>query len=87
MPWTELEWEKKQQELASHPAPYSDFPFPGYLATDKLHWLRAEFGAALWSNSERSELQTRALAEKLLRRAEEVGNTVEANRCRAWLKK
>ena len=87
VPWTELEWEKKQQELASHPAPYSDFPFPGYLATDKLHWLRAEFGAALWSNSERSELQTRALAEKLLRRAEEVGNTVEANRCRAWLKK
>ncbi len=86
VPWTELEWEKKQQELASHPIPYSDFPFPGDLATDKLYWLRAEFKAALLSDSDKSQLQKRALAEKLLRRAEELGNTFEANRCRAWLK-
>ena len=79
-PWNEQAWEKKQQELAAFPPPLPEFPFPGFLATDKLHWLRAEFQAA----SDNSE-QKRGLAEKLLRRAEEVGNTVEANRCRAWL--
>ena len=27
-------------------SPHPDFPFPGYVATDRLHWLRAEFTAA-----------------------------------------
>ena len=80
--WNEESWDKKQQELATFPPPHPEFPFPGFLATDKLHWLRAEFQAA----SDNSE-QKRALAEKLLRRAEEVGNTVEANRWQAWLKR
>ena len=34
VPWDEQTWEKKRRELAAKPAPYSDFPFPGYVATD-----------------------------------------------------
>lgn len=44
--WDEASWEKKRQELAAAKPPYPDFPFPGYVATDKLHWLRAEYVAA-----------------------------------------
>ena len=79
-PWNEQAWEKKQQELAAFLPPNPEFPFPGFLATDKLHWLRAEFQAA----SGNSELKWR-LAEELHRRAEEAGNLVEASRWRAWL--
>ncbi|QJX01065.1 serine/threonine-protein kinase [Frigoriglobus tundricola] len=74
--WTEQTWEKKRQELAAIPPPHPDFPFPGYVVTDKLHWLRAEYEAA----AEKDKLR---LAADLLRRSEESGDNVEAVRWRA----
>src|SRR5882724_11249285 len=41
--WDEPTWERKRQELASLPAPWPDFPFPGYVAVDRLHWLRQQY--------------------------------------------
>jgi serine/threonine protein kinase len=75
--WDEETWEKKRQELAAKPAPFPDFPFPGYVATDKLHWLRAEFGEAA------TEADKLRLARDLLRRAEAAGDRAEAVRWRA----
>ena len=74
--WDEATWEKKRQELAAIPPPHPDFPFPGYVATDKLHWLRAEYEAA----AEKDKLR---LATDLLRRAEASSDKVEAVRWRA----
>lgn len=76
VPWNEATWEKKRQELAAVPPPHPDFPFPGYVATDKLHWLRAEYTAA----ADKDKLR---LATELLRRAEASGDKVEAVRWRA----
>jgi hypothetical protein len=75
--WDEPTWEKKRQELAARPAPWPDFPFPGHVAADKLHWLRAEFGEA------KTEADKLGLARELLRRAEEAGDRAEAVRWRA----
>ena len=69
-------WEKKRQELAAVPPPFPGFPFPGYVATDKLHWLRAEYDNAADTDKLR-------LANELLRRAEAAGDQVEAVRWRA----
>ena len=66
------EREKKRQQLAAMPTPYPDFPFPGYVATDRLHWLRAEFTAA---GTDANKLR---LATELLRRAEAIGDKAEA---------
>jgi len=44
--WDEPTWEKKREELAAIPSPYPDFPFPGHVAIDRLHWLRQEFEGA-----------------------------------------
>ncbi len=76
--WDEPTWEKKQQELAAKPAPYPDFPFPGHVATDKLHWLRQEYESA-------SAKDKPSLAKQLLNRAEAAGNKAEAVRWRAIL--
>jgi hypothetical protein len=76
--WNEETWEKKRQELASEPAPYADFPFPGYVAQDRLHWLRKEYEAA-------SEAEQPRLARQLLDRAEKAGDASEATRWRAIL--
>jgi WD40 repeat protein len=75
--WDEPTWEKKRQELAAKPAPYADFPFPGYLAMDKLHWLRAEFDEAV------TDADKLRIVRKLLRRCEAAGDRVEAVRWRA----
>jgi hypothetical protein len=75
--WTESDWEKKRQELAAIPPPIKDFPFPGYVATDKLHWLRAEY------NEETDETEKKRLAQELLRKAEESGDKIEAMRWQA----
>ncbi len=80
IPWNEETWQKKQRELAAFTPPHPEFPFPGYLATDKLHWLRAEFEAA-------PEDKKRPLAQALLHRTEQSGNEGEAKRWRAWLNK
>jgi WD40 repeat protein len=74
--WNEETWERKRQELAAKPAPYPDFPFPGYVATDKLHWLRAEFGEA------KTDTDKLRIARELLRRCEVAGDWVEAVRWR-----
>lgn len=74
--WDEPTWEKKRQELAAAKPPDPDFPFPGYVATDKLHWLRAEYEAA----DEKDKLRW---ATELLQRAEKNGDTNEAVRWRA----
>lgn len=78
IPWNEEAWQKKQQELGTFPPPHPEFPFPGYLATDKLHWLRAEFHSV-------PEGKKHPLAKELLRRAESMGNISEARRWRNWL--
>ena len=57
--------------------PYPDFPFPGYVATDRLHWLRAEFTAAT------TDADKLRLATELLRRAGQFGDKAEAIRWRA----
>jgi hypothetical protein len=76
--WDEPTWEKKRQELAAKPAPYSHFPFPGHVATDKLHWLRQEYESA-------SDADKPRLAKQLLDRAEAAGDKAEAVRWRAIL--
>ena len=68
----------KRQELAAKPAPYPDFPFPGHVATDKLHWLRQEYESA-------SDKDKPSLAKQLLDRAEAAGDKAEAVRWRAIL--
>ncbi len=79
VPWNEPTWEKKRQELAAIPAPRPDLPFPGYVATDRLHWLRSEYNAAA------NDVDKHRLAKELLRRAEANGDRVEAVRWRAKL--
>src|SRR5581483_9153863 len=69
--WDEPTWERKRQELAAKPAPHPDFPFPGNVATDKLHWLRQEYESA-------SDANKRGLARQLLDRAEAAGDKAEA---------
>jgi WD40 repeat protein/tRNA A-37 threonylcarbamoyl transferase component Bud32 len=77
--WDESTWEQKRQELAARPAPWPDFPYPGYVASDRLHWLRAEFTNAT------DEAEKATLAAALLKRAEAAGDNAEAVRWRAWL--
>ena len=76
--WDEPTWERKRQELAAKPAPYPDFPFPGHVATDKLHWLRQEYDSA-------SDTNKPTLAKQLLDRAEAAGDKAEAVHWRAIL--
>jgi hypothetical protein len=70
--WDEPTWERHRKELAARPAPRADVPFPGYLATDTLHWLRQEF------ESKESDTDRLPLAEELLRRAEGLNDGTEA---------
>jgi hypothetical protein len=74
--WDEPTWEKKRQELAARPAPWPDFPFPGHVAADRLHWLRQEYESA-------SAADKPGLAQQLLDRAEAGGDMAEAVRWRA----
>ncbi len=77
--WDESTWEKKRQELAAKPVPHPDFPFPGHVAEDRLHWLRQEYLSA-------SDADKPVLAKKLLARAEAAGDKAEAVRWRAILR-
>ena len=77
--WNEPNWEKKRQELAAKPAPIADFPFPGHVASDRLHWLRQEFENA--GNAEKPRL-----AKQLLDRAEAMGDQAEVIRWRTLLR-
>jgi hypothetical protein len=81
VPWNEATWERKRQELAARPAPDPDFPFPGHVATDRLHWLRREFEEAT------DDADKLRLARDLLRRAEAAGDRTEAVRWRAEVAK
>jgi serine/threonine protein kinase/WD40 repeat protein len=76
--WKEATWEKKRQELASKPAPYPDFPFPGRVAQDRLHWLRQEYEETQGADQPK-------VARKLLERAEDAGDQAEAARWRRVL--
>jgi hypothetical protein len=76
--WDVATWEEKRQELAAKPAPLSDFPFPGYVARDQLHWLRQEYLNA-------SDAEKPRLAKRLLDRAETIGDKAEAVQWRALL--
>jgi hypothetical protein len=62
-------------------APYPDFPYPGYVATDKLHWLRAEFHD---TDGDPSKLR---IAQELLRRSEAMGDKIETVRWREEVRK
>lgn len=72
--WDEPTWEKKRQELAAKPVPHPDFPFPGHVATDKLHWLRAEYGYG----EAKPDADRLRVARELLRRSEAAGDRAEA---------
>jgi hypothetical protein len=76
VPWNEPTWEKKRQELADRPVPYPDFPFPGRVAADRLHWLRTKYASA-------NDADKPGLAKQLLDRAEAAGDKGEAERWRA----
>jgi serine/threonine protein kinase/WD40 repeat protein len=78
--WDELTWERKRQELAARPAPWPDFPFPGHVAADRLHWLRKEYDSA-------SDAGKPRLAKQLLDRAEAAGDQAEALRWREGAKR
>jgi serine/threonine protein kinase len=81
--WDEPTWEQKRRQLAATPQPYPDVPFPGDLATDKLHWLRAEYyGDWIRNGVERTVgRDTLArLAAELLRRSEIERNPSEVAR-------
>lgn len=67
---------QRPPKLLSRTRESSRQTFPGYVATDRLHWLRAEYEAA----AEKDKLR---LATELLRRAEASGDKVEAVRWRA----
>ena len=71
--WDEPPWEMKRQELAAMRAPYPDFPFPGHVAVDRLHWLRQKFENA-------NDDEKPRLARELLDRASVAGDKSEANR-------
>ena len=58
-------------------APRPDLPFPGYVATDRLHRLRAEPAEA------ETDADRLRRARDLLRRAEAAGDRAEAVRWRA----
>lgn len=79
--WNEETWEQKRQKLAELPASQQNFPFPGYVATDKLHWIRAEY------YSTETDADKLRLASELLRRAEENGDQNEATRWRAEIER
>jgi len=76
--WDEPTWERKRQELAARPAPFADFPFPGHVATDRLHWLRKEY----YSLSDDQPAEKLRLVEELLRRSAESPDPHEAVRWR-----
>jgi hypothetical protein len=76
VPWDEPTWEAHRQQLAAATPPYPNIPFPGYLATDRLHWLRQEYEQA-------NEAEKPTLARWLLERAEALGDLAEADRWRA----
>jgi hypothetical protein len=78
VPWDEATWERHRQQLAAHRAPRPDFPFPGHVAGDPLHWLRKQFEAA-------PDATKPPLAREILRRSEAAGDAAEAARWRRWL--
>jgi hypothetical protein len=80
--WTEPQWEAKRQELAAMKVPDSKFPFPGYLAQNRFHWLQVKLAEAD-SNEEKL-----VLMQELMQRAEAVGDKAESDRWRIrkkWL--
>ncbi|MFO0935553.1 MAG: serine/threonine-protein kinase [Gemmataceae bacterium] len=81
--WDEPTWERKRQQLAATPQPFSDLPFPGHLSTDKLHWLRMEFFGDWIRNGVEKTADREFLskiASELLRRSEAEGNQGEVDR-------
>jgi hypothetical protein len=79
--WSEEAWENKRQEVATVKPPIADFPFPGYVASDKFHWLRAEL------NEAKMDAEKLWLAEQLLDKAEAAGDKAEVVRLRAEQKR
>jgi WD40 repeat protein len=76
--WDEVTWERKRRELAARSVPVSGFPFPGRVATDRLHWLRGKYDAPDLKPAERLPL-----LDELVRRAEEDGDSNAATMWRA----
>jgi|GEM_PF-2057273 len=76
--WDEVTWEKQRQKLAKMAIPDPYFPFPGFLAQDRPHWLLSEFQTA-------SKAEKPAIAKKLLERCTAEGNSDEADQWNRWL--
>jgi len=72
--WNEQTWDQKRQKLAVATAPIQGLPFPGYVATDKLHWLRLQFDEA---KTDQDKLR---IARDLLQRSELAGDRIESAR-------
>ena len=80
--WDEETWERKRQQLDEQPMPWPDFPFPGSVATDRLHWLRQELkNAAERADREKSE----HLLKRIIDRTEAAGDSSAAARWRSVL--
>jgi hypothetical protein len=71
-PWDEATWERNRQELAAHPTVSPNFPFPGHVSADRLHWLRGKF------HETEGTAARLLLAEELVRRSEFMGDRTEA---------
>jgi hypothetical protein len=69
--WDEATWDANHHRLAAIP-PTGEFPFPGHLASDSLHWLKGEY-----HRTERG--REHIVAEKIVRRAEQIGDRATAD--------
>jgi serine/threonine protein kinase len=81
--WNEQTWDGKQKQLAQCPIPWDDFPFPGHVAVDRLHWLRTEFEEVMERQDREASFR---LAQQLIDRTEAAGNKAQAANWREALK-
>jgi serine/threonine protein kinase len=77
VPYSESTWEQKRRELVARAAPVAGFPFPGYVATNHLHWLQMGCVGHQVGTTE----PPLSLLDRLIQRAEESGDTATA---RLW---
>jgi hypothetical protein len=75
--WDEATWNRKRRELAARPKPVPDFPFPGQVVTNELHWL-----AEKYESSDASREIQLPLLDELVRRAEQLGDAAGAEHWR-----
>jgi hypothetical protein len=75
--WDEPTWNRKRLELASRPRPVPDFPFPGHVVANELHWLEEKY-----DSSDAGRERQLPLLDELVRRSERAGDTAGAEHWR-----